>query len=293
MFANFTDTPPQVMGILNVTPDSFSDGGHYFSLNHALERARQMIAEGVDIIDIGGESTRPGATAISVQEELDRVMPVLEKIRAEWPTITLSVDTSQPQVMREAIAQGANLINDVRALQREGSLQVVAHSKTVGVCLMHLQGEPNTMQKNPYYQNVVREVADFLQMRIQTCLTAGIAATRLCIDPGIGFGKTTVHNLLLIQQLSQLTQLGYPVLVGVSRKSLIGQVLNKPVTDRLYGGLALAVLAVHQGAKIIRTHDVAATVDALGITDAVLRVKEDHLDTQATRWPINLYLTLP
>jgi len=282
MFANFTDTPPQVMGILNVTPDSFSDGGHYFSLNHALERARQMIAEGVDIIDIGGESTRPGATAISVQEELDRVMPVLEKVRAEWPTITLSVDTSQPQVMREAIAQGANLINDVRALQREGSLQVVAHSKTVGVCLMHLQGEPNTMQKNPYYQNVVREVADFLQMRIQTCLTA-IAATRLCIDPGIGFGKTTVHNLLLIQQLSQLTQLGYPVLVGVSRKSLIGQVLNKPVTDRLYGGLALAVLAVHQGAKIIRTHDVAATVDALRITDAVLRVKEDHLDMQATR----------
>lgn len=274
MFANFTDTPPQVMGILNVTPDSFSDGGHYFSLNHALERARQMIAEGVHIIDIGGESTRPGAAAISVQEELDRVIPVLEKIRAEWPTITISVDTSQPLVMREAIAQGANLINDVRALQREGSLQVIADSKTVGVCLMHLQGEPNTMQKNPHYQDVVREVSDFLQMRIQACLTAGIAATRLCIDPGIGFGKTTVHNLLLIQQLSQLTQLGYPVLIGVSRKSLIGQVLNKPVTDRLYGGLALAVLAVLQGAKIIRTHDVAATVDALRITNAVLRVKE-------------------
>ncbi|OQW95390.1 MAG: dihydropteroate synthase [Beggiatoa sp. IS2] len=270
MFENFTQIPPQVMGILNVTPDSFSDGGHYFSLEKAFDRARQIIAEGADIIDIGGESTRPNAQTISVQAELERVIPILEKIRAEWP-LCISVDTSQPEVMREAIVQGAHLINDVRALQREGCLQIVASSKTVGVCLMHMQGEPNTMQKNPCYHDVVGEVKDFLQTRIQACLTAGIAPSRLCIDPGIGFGKTTTHNLLLVKYLSHLTQLGYPVLVGFSRKSLIGQILNKPVTDRLYGGLALAVLAVHQGAKIIRTHDVAATVDALRMIDAVLR----------------------
>jgi dihydropteroate synthase len=257
------------MGILNVTPDSFSDGGHYFSLERAFERARQIVTEGADIIDIGGESTRPGAPTVSVQAELDRVIPILEKIRAEWP-IRISVDTSQPQVMREAIAKGANLINDVRALQREGSLQVVANSQ-VDVCLMHMQGEPNTMQQNPHYQDVVSEVKHFLQTRIQTCLTAGIDPSRLYIDPGIGFGKTTLHNLILTKNLSQLTQLGYPVLVGFSRKSLIGQILNKPVTERLYGGLALAVLAVSQGVKIIRTHDVAATVDVLRMTNAVLR----------------------
>jgi len=261
---------PQVMGILNVTPDSFSDGGHFFYMDSALKQARKMLQEGAEIIDIGGESTRPGAQAVSVQEELDRVIPVVEKIRAEFP-ISISVDTSKAEVMREAIAVGADMINDVMALRGEGSLAAVAASETVQVCLMHMQGEPRTMQNNPHYDNVVNDIKTFLLERVQACLEAGIASNRLMIDPGFGFGKTVAHNLLLMQRLEVLTELDYPVLVGVSRKSLIGHILNKSVTERLYGGLALAVLAVSKGARVIRTHDVAATVDALKMTHAVLQ----------------------
>lgn len=259
------------MGILNVTPDSFSDGGHFFSIDSALKQARKMLEEGAEIIDIGGESTRPGAQAVSVQQELDRVIPVVEKIRAEFP-ISISVDTSKAEVMREAIAVGADMINDVMALRGEGSLAAVAASKSVQVCLMHIQGEPRTMQNNPHYNNVVNDIKTFLLERVQACLEAGIASNRLMIDPGFGFGKTVAHNLQLMQRLEVLTELDYPVLVGVSRKSLIGHILNKTVTERLYGGLALAVLAVSKGARVIRTHDVAATVDALKMTHAVLQL---------------------
>ncbi|MEN8214842.1 MAG: dihydropteroate synthase [Pseudomonadota bacterium] len=262
---------PQIMGILNVTPDSFSDGGHFFSIDSALKQARKMLEEGAEIIDIGGESTRPGAQAVSVQQELDRVIPVVEKIRAEFP-ISISVDTSKAEVMREAIAVGADMINDVMALRGEGSLAAVAASKSVQVCLMHIQGEPRTMQNNPHYNNVVNDIKTFLLERVQACLEAGIASNRLMIDPGFGFGKTVAHNLQLMQRLEVLTELDYPVLVGVSRKSLIGHILNKTVTERLYGGLALAVLAVSKGARVIRTHDVAATVDALKMTHAVLQL---------------------
>jgi len=262
---------PQVMGILNVTPDSFSDGGHFFYMDSALKQARKMLEEGAEIIDIGGESTRPGAQAVSVQQELDRVIPVVEKIRAEFP-ISISVDTSKSLVMSEAIAVGADMINDVMALRAEASLAAVAASKTVQVCLMHIQGEPRTMQNNPHYDNVVNDIKTFLLERVQACLEAGIASNRLLIDPGFGFGKTVAHNLQLMQRLEVLTELDYPVLVGVSRKSLIGHLLNKTVTERLYGGLALAVLAVSKGARVIRTHDVGATVDALKMTHAVLQL---------------------
>ncbi len=261
---------PQIMGILNITPDSFSDGGHFFSTNAALQHARQMVNEGANIIDIGGESTRPGAQPVSVQEELDRVIPIVEKIRAEF-SISISVDTSKAEVMREAIAAGADIINDVMALRGEGCLATVAASDTIQVCLMHMQGEPRTMQKEPRYDDVIGEIKTFLLERVQACLNVGIASNRLMIDPGFGFGKTVVHNLLLMQQLQVFTEVGYPVLVGVSRKSLIGHILDKPVTERLYGGLALAVLAVSKGARIIRTHDIAATVDAVKMTHAVLQ----------------------
>ncbi|TGO03702.1 dihydropteroate synthase [Candidatus Thiomargarita nelsonii] len=262
---------PQVMGILNVTPDSFSDGGHFFHKDSALKQAHKMLEEGAEIIDIGGESTRPGAQAVSLQQELDRVIPVVEKIRAEFP-ISISVDTSKAQVMSEAIAVGADMINDVMALRAEGSLAAVAASETVQVCLMHIQGEPRTMQNNPHYDDVVNDIKTFLLERVQACLEAGIASNRLLIDPGFGFGKTVAHNLHLMQRLEVLTELDYPVLVGVSRKSLIGHILNKTVTERLYGGLALAVLAVSKGARVIRTHDVGATVDALKMTHAVLQL---------------------
>ncbi|MCK5522793.1 MAG: dihydropteroate synthase [Thiomargarita sp.] len=257
------------MGIINITPDSFSDGGHFFSIDSALNHARLIVEEGADIIDIGGESTRPGAQAVSVQEELDRIIPILEKIRAEWP-IKISVDTSKAQVMREAIAVGADMINDIMALRGEGCLATVAASEQVQICLMHIQGEPRTMQESPHYEEVVGEIKAFLLERVRACLDMGIASNRLLIDPGFGFGKTVAHNLLLMRKLDVFSDLGYPVLVGLSRKSLIGNILNKPVTERLYGGLALAVLAVSKGAAVIRTHDVAATVDALKMTDAVL-----------------------
>ncbi|MCK5718992.1 MAG: dihydropteroate synthase [Thiomargarita sp.] len=256
------------MGIINVTPDSFSDGGKFFSTEQALNQARLMIGEGVDIIDVGGESTRPGAKAISVQEELDRVIPVLEKIRAE-SVIKLSIDTSKAQVIHHAIQAGANIVNDVTALQGENSLATIAQSN-VQVCLMHMQGKPRSMQQNPHYNNLIEEISQFLSQRIQICLNAGIKQNNLIIDPGFGFGKTLEHNLLLMKNLQLFTKLNCPILVGVSRKSMVGTILNKPVAERLYGSLALAVLAVTQGANIIRTHDVTATVDALKVVRAVI-----------------------
>lgn len=262
----------QIMGILNVTPDSFSDGGHFFSKNSALSHARQMIEEGADIIDIGGESTRPGAQPVSIQEELDRVIPIVEKIRVEYPT-KISVDTSKSQVMHEAIAAGADMINDIMALRGEGCLETAAIDEQVQICLMHMQGEPRTMQNNPCYDDVVGDIKTFLLERVQTCLNAGISSNRLLIDPGFGFGKTVTQNLLLMKNLQVFVNLGYPVLIGVSRKSLIGTILNKPVIERKYGSLALAVLAVSKGAAVIRTHDVAATVDALKMINAVNNAK--------------------
>jgi dihydropteroate synthase len=261
--------PPKVMGILNVTPDSFSDGGRFVAKNAALTHIQQMIEAGADIIDIGGESTRPGAQSVPLQQELDRVIPILEMIRQRW-AITISVDTRKAEVMHEAINAGADMINDIMALREEGSLATVATAKPVKVCLMHIQGEPRTMQNQPHYDDIVHEVKTFLLERVQACLAAGITADRLIIDPGFGFGKTLEHNLLLFKHLDQLIALGYPVLIGVSRKSMIGQCLNKPPNERLYGGLALAVLAANQGVQIIRTHDVAATVDALKMAMAVL-----------------------
>lgn len=261
---------PQIMGILNVTPDSFSDGGTYTTVMAAVMRARQMYEEGADIIDIGGESTRPGASPVSVQEELDRVMPVIEQVRNQVPA-RISVDTSKPEVMQAAIALGVDMINDVMALRRDGSLAAVAASNTVDICLMHLQGEPRTMQQNPQYVDVVAEVKEFLLERVQVCVKAGIHPSRIVIDPGFGFGKTLAHNLPILNQLSTFTQLGYRVLVGVSRKSILGTLLNKPVTERLFGSLALTTLAISKGANIIRTHDIAATVDALKVTWAVLQ----------------------
>jgi len=259
---------PQVMGILNVTPDSFSDGGKFVHLATAMRHARQMVNAGAQWIDIGGESSRPGALTISEQMELDRILPVVEKIRAELP-VQISVDTSKASVMRESIKLHADMINDIMALRGEHCLETVAASSTIRLCLMHLQGEPRTMQENPYYDNVVQEVKDFLLARVQTCLDAGIAAERLVIDPGFGFGKTLHHNLLLMKHLSEFAALPYPVLIGVSRKSMIGKILDKPVHKRLHGGLALAVFAVNHGAQLIRTHDVAATVEALKVVNAV------------------------
>jgi len=258
---------PQVMGILNVTPDSFSDGGQFNQLDKALQHARQMIAEGVDIIDIGGESTRPGASAVSVEEELQRVIPIIEAIRAE-SDIPVSIDTSKPKVMHEAIRAGANMINDVRALQEAGALEVAAELH-VPVCLMHMQGQPRSMQHQPHYTNVVEEVLQFLLERVACCEAAGISRDSLVIDPGFGFGKTVHHNLELFHGLARFVATGLPVLVGVSRKSMIGQVLDIPVEARMPVSVALAGLASWLGAAIIRAHDVQATVHAVRMCQAI------------------------
>lgn len=257
------------MGILNVTPDSFSDGGAHFSREQAVSRARQMVAEGVDIIDVGGESTRPGSQAVSEQQELDRVIPVIEAITAELPT-PVSIDSSKAKVMRESVAAGAALINDVMALRGPGALQA-AKELDVPVCLMHMQGEPRSMQQQPVYTDVVAEVKDFLLERVSACEAAGIARERLLLDPGFGFGKSLEHNLKLLKNLHTIADIGLPLLVGISRKSMIGKILDdRPVDKRLYGSLAAAVMALERGAAIIRVHDVAATVDALKVASAVL-----------------------
>ena len=259
---------PRVMGILNITPDSFSDGGDFLSPDAALERAYRMVEEGAAIIDVGGESTRPGARSVSEAEELDRVIPVVEGIARELP-VPVSIDTSKPGVMRAAAAAGAGLINDVQALRVPGALEA-ASDLGVPVCLMHMQGPPRTMQDAPAYVDVVAEVQSFLARRIACCVAAGIPRDRLMVDPGFGFGKTLEHNLALLKNLRDLSVLDVPLLVGVSRKSMIGALLDAPTDQRLYGSLAAAVLAASQGAKIIRAHDVKPTVDALAVATAVL-----------------------
>lgn len=260
-------TQPQVMGVLNVTPDSFSDGGRFAGPEAAADHARRMAAEGAAIIDVGGESTRPGAAPVSEQEELRRVIPVIEVIAAELPAV-ISIDTRKPAVMRAAVAAGAGMINDICALREEGALEVAARLD-VPVCLMHMQGEPRTMQAAPHYGDVVFEVRDFLSERVEACMRAGIARRRLLIDPGFGFGKGLEHNLQLLKHLEAFNVLELPLVVGVSRKSLIGAVLDVGAAERLHGSIALAALAVWQGAAIVRAHDVAATVQAIKITAAV------------------------
>ena len=264
---------PVVMGILNATPDSFSDGGSYYSgsgldVDLALRRAEQMLSEGAEIIDVGGESTRPGAATVSEQQELDRVIPVVEALVTRLGAL-VSVDTSTASVITESAKAGASLINDVRALQRENAL-VAAATTGLPICLMHMQGQPDSMQKNPHYDDVIEEVTDFLRSRITACHEQGIPSGRIILDPGFGFGKTLAHNLALLQRLPELGELGYPLLVGVSRKSMVAQLLNRPVDERLPGSLALALLAAERGAAIIRVHDVAATVDVLKVLAAVI-----------------------
>lgn len=258
---------PQVMGILNVTPDSFSDGGHFRQRDAALRHAAAMVAAGASLIDVGGESTRPGALQVSVDEELQRVAPVVEAIAAELDVI-ISVDTSCPQVMRESARLGAGLINDVRSLRREGALKAAAESG-LPVCLMHMQGEPETMQKNPHYDDLLAEVQAFFAERMAACAAAGIAAERIILDPGFGFAKNLQHNLSLFKHMQVLHGFARPLLVGVSRKSMIGQALGREVNQRLAGGLALAALAVAKGASILRVHDVAETVDVVHMIAAV------------------------
>lgn len=259
---------PLVMGVINSTPDSFSDGGTLFrgdalDLDLALHRAQSMVAEGAAILDVGGESTRPGAAPVSEQQEMDRVLPLVERITAELDVV-VSVDTSTPALMSAAATAGAGLINDVRALTRDGALQAAAASE-LPVCLMHMQGSPDTMQADPQYEDVVTEVLDYLAQRVAACEEAGIPGERLLVDPGFGFGKSVRHNLQLLHGLARLGELGLPVLVGLSRKSMIGKLLGREVDERLPASLALAVLAVERGARIVRTHDVAATADALAM----------------------------
>lgn len=258
---------PRVMGVLNITPDSFSDGGRYLSLDAALRRAAVMVAEGAAIIDVGGESTRPGAPAVPVQEELDRVLPVVERLAQELP-VPVSIDTSKPAIMREAARVGAGMINDVWALRQPGALEA-ARASGLPVCLMHMLGEPATMQREPIYTDVVAEVRAFLAERVQACAAMGIQRERILVDPGFGFGKTLEHNLSLLRHLEQLTDLAAGALVGFSRKSMIGLLLEAPVNERLPGSLAAAVLAAWQGAGVIRAHDVKETVQALRVCAAL------------------------
>ncbi|MEZ5439410.1 MAG: dihydropteroate synthase [Lysobacteraceae bacterium] len=260
---------PRIMGIVNVTPDSFSDGGRFDSVEAAVSHALTLVGEGADILDVGGESTRPGAGDVSVQEELDRVVPVIEALasRCEVP---ISVDTSKPEVMRASVAAGAGMINDVYALRRDGALEAAAEL-AVPVCLMHMQGEPRSMQADPQYDDVVGEVHRFLAERIFACEMAGIDKRRIVLDPGFGFGKTLDHNLLLLRQLSRFSDLGLPLLAGLSRKSLIGKLIGRESpADRVTGSVAAALIAAQNGATILRVHDVAATRDALAVLDAVL-----------------------
>jgi len=263
---------PVIMGVLNTTPDSFFDGGTLYregglDLDRAMARARQMVAAGAAILDIGGESTRPGAKPVSLQEEIDRVLPLLERIAAEVDVVC-SIDTSSPGLILEGARAGAGLLNDVRALTREGALEAAAASG-LPVCLMHMQGEPGSMQVAPQYADVTSEVCDFLAQRIAACEARGIPRERLLLDPGFGFGKTLAHNLQLLRELPRLAAMGFPVVVGLSRKSMIGKLLGREAGDRLPASLALAVLAVERGAAVVRTHDVGATVDAVAMSVAL------------------------
>lgn len=267
---------PRVMGILNVTPDSFSDGGDHLDRAAALDHGRAMVAAGADLIDVGGESTRPGAAPVDLEEELRRVVPVIEVLASELG-VPISVDTSKPEVMTAAVAAGAGMINDVRALTCPGALET-AGALGVPVCLMHMRGEPGTMQAAPAYGDVVREVRAFLAQRIAACTGAGIPSRRLLVDPGFGFGKTLGHNLSLLARLGELRDLGAPILVGISRKSMLGAITGRPVEERLSASVAAALLAAERGADILRVHDVGGTVDALKVLEAVRQAATDPSD---------------
>jgi dihydropteroate synthase len=257
----------KVMGILNVTPDSFSDGGAFDMLENGLVQAALMLFEGAEIIDIGGESTRPGAQAVSVQQELDRVIPVIESISQRFDTI-ISIDTSKAQVMTEAVNAGASMINDVRALRENGALDAAVAAK-VPVCLMHMQGQPGMMQQAPCYDDVIKDVMLFLQQRISVCCEAGLAESQIIVDPGFGFGKSLEHNYQILARLEKFHQLKVPVLAGMSRKSMIGNLLQRKIDERLAGNIAAATVAAQKGAQIIRVHDVKETVDAVKIVEIV------------------------
>ncbi|WP_238401168.1 dihydropteroate synthase [Alloalcanivorax marinus] len=263
---------PLVMGVLNVTPDSFSDGGRYTSRDAALRQAERLLADGAAIIDVGGESTRPGAEPVSEQEELDRVIPVVEALTRELDAL-VSVDTSTPAVIRDCAAAGAGLINDVRSLRRPGALEAAA-ATGLPVCVMHMRGEPGNMQDDPRYQDVTAEVIAFLRERVEACVAAGIARDKLLVDPGFGFAKTLEHNLRLLAELEQLRVLELPILVGLSRKGMIGKVLDRPVDERMPGSVAAAVLCVERGAMIVRAHDVKATLDGVRFAHAVNQYKK-------------------
>ena len=258
---------PHVMGIVNVTPDSFSDGGRFNATDAAIAHALKLVEEGADILDVGGESTRPNATPVSLQDELDRVIPVISTL-AQKINIPISIDTYKPQVMQAAIAAGASMVNDVRALQEHGALEIVADSD-VAVCLMHMQGTSQTMQDSPHYENVVSEVKAFLADRLQASIHKGIGAERILLDPGFGFGKTRAHNITLIQQLDSFNALGQPLLVGLSRKSILGQVTGNDVDARLYASIAASVIAAMKGASLLRVHDVKETIEALKVVTAI------------------------
>ncbi|MDR5609272.1 dihydropteroate synthase [Arsenophonus sp.] len=263
---------PVVMGILNVTPDSFSDGGIYNRYDYALKHVASMVNHGAAIIDIGGESTRPGASEVSLQQELDRVIPIIEAVTDRFD-VWVSVDTSKAVVMTEAARAGAHIINDVRSLHEPGALEAAAETG-LPICIMHMLGQPKTMQQTPDYKNVVVEVKQYLSDEIERCEVAGIAKNRLIIDPGFGFGKNLVHNYQLLAKLNEFHAFGVPLLVGMSRKSMIGELLDVPLEERLIGGIACAVIAAMQGAQIIRAHDVKETVQAMKIVQATLSVKE-------------------
>ena len=265
---------PQVMGILNVTPDSFSDGGTHNTPAKALEHARKMIAEGATIIDIGGESTRPGAAEVSPEEEAERVIPVVAAIARE-SDVWISVDTSKALVIREAANAGAHILNDIRSFSEPGALQAAAHSG-LPVCVMHMQGEPRTMQQAPHYQNVVREVYTYLEAQVARCVAAGIEKNHIILDPGFGFGKTLAHNYQLLDKLDLFHNLGLPVLAGMSRKSMIGQLMDIPPDERVAGSVACAVIAAMKGAQIIRVHDVKETVQAMKVVEATRLAKETN-----------------
>ena len=260
---------PQVMGIVNMTPDSFSDGGNYNNLDDAMRRVDSMIQAGASFIDVGGESTRPGAAEVSVEEELDRVIPLVEKI-ARYFDVWISVDTSKPQVITESAKAGAHLINDIRALTKPGAIEAAAKTQ-LPVCIMHMQGDPKTMQNAPHYQqDIYQEVDQFFTQHINRCINAGIERQKIILDPGFGFGKTLQHNYRLLAKLKNFHHFGLPLLVGMSRKSMIGQVLNVPPQERMIGSVSCAVIAAMQGAQIIRVHDVKETFDALRIVQATL-----------------------
>ena len=276
------------MGIVNVTPDSFSDGGQFYGFEQALSQARRLIGEGAHLLDIGGESTRPGAAEVSVGDEIRRVIPLVEALEAECAAagVPISVDTSKPEVMRAALAAGASVINDVRALQAPGALEAVAGADAhdCGVVLMHMQGTPRTMQQDPHYDDVLAEVNGFLRARCKALVDAGVAPERVAVDPGFGFGKRAAHNLALLAHLDRLQVDGAPILVGLSRKSTLGQITNRAVDQRIHASVAAALIAVQRGAGIVRVHDVAATRDALAVWQAV-RAEDQRQDNHEREIP--------